>query len=416
MAKLDTLTKSTCCIIIGSMAGPIFNLPLAGFALNVLGISVFTTEYLNARKIGKYTKLWNSLKLYTKTNDINLYPIVLDEMENKDGKTIRLKLPTGLSSEEFIKKSVHIKEHFKARDVEFIFNNGFLFVNLKYSKLNSTYEYDPIETTSPLAIPIGMSLKGPFILDILKAPHVIVAGETGSGKSTVLRVIITYLIQKKNVNIHLVDLKEGIEFSIFRKSNRIKSFSKNIYEAEKVISKMVEETNRRYKLFYENDCINIEEYNKKFKTNKLDYEIIIIDEFADLSDTNCIDSLQEFFQKARAAGLHGIIATQRPCSKTLDTRLKANIPYIIGLKTMNRTNSQIIIDQPGLEELRGMGHALLKTTELDEIQCFNISPERVRDLIKHTYRNDKQLTFSSQEINTIEDFSFLKNILGDEYE
>ncbi|MBS4538233.1 DNA translocase FtsK [Clostridium sp. D2Q-11] len=219
------------------------------------------------------------------------------------------------------------------------------------------------------------------------------AGETGSGKSTLLRSIITNLILNGKYNryeLHLIDLKNGAEFNVFRKSKYVKSFSRTIEDAEKILNKLIIEVDDRYDKFFKNDCVDIQEYNKKYRS-KMKYKIIIIDEFADLqNEKDSIQILETLAAKARACGIHLIISTQRPDAKVLNGRIKANVPSVIGLKTMNEINSRIIIDHSGLEELKGMGHGIYKFDKEIEFQSMNISSGTARDLIKHTYINKKE--------------------------
>jgi S-DNA-T family DNA segregation ATPase FtsK/SpoIIIE len=230
-------------------------------------------------------------------------------------------------------------------------------------------------------------------------------GETGSGKSTILRAIITNLILKSNTILHLVDLKNGAEFNIFRKSNKVKTFCRNIRETEQLLTDLSIEVDRRYDLFYEKDVKDIKEYNSKFKYKKLDFQVLIIDEFASLQgNSNCKKLLQELGQKSRACGINMIISTQRPSSKVIDGDIKANITTVLGLKTLNGTNSQIVMDEVGLERLRGQGHGVFKRGRKTEIQAPYLEPDKVRELIKYTFVEKKR----NEEQSEIKNFDFLE--------
>jgi S-DNA-T family DNA segregation ATPase FtsK/SpoIIIE len=149
---------------------------------------------------------------------------------------------------------------------------------------------------------------------------------------------------------------------------------------------------RRYDLFYEKDVKDIKEYNKKFKLKKMDYQILIVDEFADLdAKSDDMNLLKLLARKSRACGIHILLSTQRPSSKILDGDIKANITSILGLKTINSTNSSIIIDEVGLEKLRGNGHAKFKRGgKLIEVQCPFLDTDPCKELIKHTYVNKQK--------------------------
>jgi S-DNA-T family DNA segregation ATPase FtsK/SpoIIIE len=242
-----------------------------------------------------------------------------------------------------------------------------------------------------------------------------VYGETGSGKSTVMRSIITNLILMSNVTIHLVDLKNGAEFGLFRKSSRVATFCKNLCETKTLLMNLSMEVDRRYDLFYDKDVKDIKEYNKKFKLKKMDYQILIIDEFADIkAKTDSMDILLELSRKSRACGIHLLLATQRPSSKVLDGDIKVNITTVLGLKTLNGTSSSVAIDETGLEKLRGKGHGIFKRGGKVEIQAPFLDTDPARELIKHTYidKPNEHKTIQNGELNE-EDFNKVVNLFED---
>lgn len=388
--------------------------PVCSLLLQGVGIGSMVQGLIKGNS--KTEKLFDALGLYIGKEN-KQYPRIKEARKTEYGECIRISTPIGLCSKDFEKHEVALKEHFRARDIGIKFNNGWIFLELHKEKLKNIYEYENVDTKGILEVPIAYSVAGLETIDIAKGPHILVAGETGSGKSTALRSIITYLVQKKSqlgVKLHLIDLKEGVEFSVFRKSNAVATFSKDREEAEKVLNNLLKEVKRRYKLLFDSDCVDIAEYNKRFKKKKLNYEVCIVDEFADLqNEKESIVLLEELLAKARACGIHFIISTQRPDAKILNGRLKANVPYIIGLKTMNGTNSRIILDQEGLEELRGNGHAIIKTNALIEAQCIYVSTSQARNIVRHTYKREKAI-FKPRETpraSEIKDFRFL-DVLG----
>ncbi len=396
-------------LLLTSLGMPIFPMLLQG-----VGIGSMMQGLL--KRNGKIEKLFDVLGLYTGKEN-KQYPKIKETRKTEYGECIRISTPVGLCSKDFEKHEVALKEHFRAEDININFENGWIFLQLHKEKLKNMYEYTGVDTRNILEVPVAYDVSGLITVNIAEGPHMLVAGETGSGKSTTLRNIITYLIQKKSeygVKLHLIDLKEGVEFSVFRKSSVVKSFSKNIQEAESVLRDIMGEVKKRYSLFFDNDCVDISEYNKRFKKKKLNYEVCVIDEFADFHDEKeSIALLEELLAKARACGIHFIISTQRPDSKILNGRLKANVPYVVGLKTMNEVNSRIIIDEGGLEKLKGNGHAIIKTDRLIEAQCIHISTEQARDIVRPTYAREKAIfkPREAAEVAEIKDFRFLE-VLG----
>lgn len=328
--------------------------------------------------------------------------------KNTDCSTIyRFTLPCGLCLTNFIDKQEEI-ESYLGKDVEIKYTYKEIQIEVFDTKMKTMYPYQPIELKGDVPIIAGYNRKDELISCDLSSgePHMMIAGETGSGKSTLLRAIITNLILMSKVIIHLVDLKNGAEFNIFRKSNRVMSFCRSIKETEDLLMSLSVEVDRRYDLFYEKDVKDIKEYNKKFKS-KLDYQILIIDEFADLQgNKNCMAILEELGRKARACGIHLLLSTQRPDSKVITGPIKANITVVLGLKTLNSTNSQIIINEPGLERLRGEGHGIFKRGSKIEIQAPFLATDKARELIKHTYVEKKKEVQQSE----LKDFKCLEEL------
>lgn len=385
-----------------------------GTLLLGLGSTMFIYETIS--NLNPYKKLFEGCGLEI---DGNL-PRLIKKRKAKYGYDLILTLPHGLSSKQFEQKRTELEEHLGGR-IEISVKNKRLILQVYTKQLQDFYEYKHIDTKGICEFPIGYTHGNKLVtVDLEKVVHLLVAGETGSGKSTLLRGIITSLIlSDKNISLYLVDLKNGAEFNVFRKSNKVKAFCKNVDEAEELLEKLSDEVDKRYDLFYKNNVVDIREYNKLKRIKKLDYKILVIDEFADLQNEKySISSVEMLSAKARACGIHLIISTQRPDSKIVNGRIKANIPCIIGLKTMNGTNSRIIIDEEGLQELRGKGHGILKYGDMTEFQSMYLSVKQARDLIKHTYRKEEDLIITKskitrvEKIGEVEDFSFLKVLKG----
>ncbi|WP_193774794.1 FtsK/SpoIIIE domain-containing protein [Vallitalea guaymasensis] len=330
----------------------------------------------------------------------------------KNGMKLYFTLPEGLSSYDFSKHEEAIKQSLDARKIDFYYANNDVIIELTNDILESEYTFKVVKCKMKVPILIGHSYNKIEIVDLsIGEPHMLIAGESGSGKSTILRAIITNLICTSKVRLHLIDLKNGAEFSVFEKCKNIASFSKNIQEAEKILYMLNSEIDKRYNLFYSKNVVDIQEYNNRYSNEKLKREIVIIDEFADLkSEKNSIDILETLSAKARACGIHLIISTQRPDSNILNGRIKANIPRCIALKTMNDVNSRIIIGHNGLETLRGKGHGILRNEGKEiEIQGMNITPQQARDLVSLHYikKITHKLNKKKEKQGEIVDLGFL---------
>lgn len=349
----------------------------------------------------KFDRLWKSLGLVKGTST----PYLKGTEKTDHSKIYKFTLPAGLCSDDFEKNKQAI-EQFVGSDIEIKYTYKQLQIEVFNQSQKTVYEYQVEQCKGNVAFPVGYNRQGKLVVCDLSSgePHMLIAGETGSGKSTVLRSIITNLILTKDIKLHLVDLKNGAEFSIFRKCSKVESFCRTRSEAKEVLQHLSEEIDRRYDLFFKKDCVDIKEYNKRY--GGMGYEVLIIDEFADLqSEKNSISLLEELAAKARACGIHIIIATQRPDHQILNGRIKANVTTVLGLKTMNEQNSRIIIDDVGLEKLRGHGHGIFKKGSSIEVQCPLLTTERARELLKPTYK--EKPTTQKQITNEVQSFDCL---------
>ena len=224
------------------------------------------------------------------------------------------------------------------------------------------------KSSSPLTLILGKDIVGnPFITDLKKLPHLLIAGTTGSGKSVGLNSMILSLLYKNSpdtLKLIMIDPKM-IEFSIYNDiPHLLTPVITKPTEAINALANMVAEMERRYFLMAESRTKNIENYNEKSKKNgneALPYIVIIIDELADLMMTSGKEveiSIARIAQKARACGIHLIVATQRPSVDVVTGLIKANLPSRISYKVGQKVDSKIILDSMGAESLLGRGDML----------------------------------------------------------
>ena len=224
------------------------------------------------------------------------------------------------------------------------------------------------ESSSPLTMVLGKDIVGkPFITDLKKLPHLLIAGTTGSGKSVGINSMILSLLYKNspdNLKLLMIDPKM-LEFSIYNDIPHL--LTPVITKAKQAIvalNNMVGEMERRYTLMAETRTKNIENYNEKAakEGNEIfPYIVVIIDELADLMMTSGKDveySIARLAQMARASGIHLIVATQRPSVDVVTGLIKANLPSRISYKVGQKIDSKIILDQMGAESLLGRGDML----------------------------------------------------------
>ena len=222
--------------------------------------------------------------------------------------------------------------------------------------------------SSPLTIALGKDIVGkPFVTDLKKLPHLLIAGTTGSGKSVGINAMILSLLYKNSpdqLRLLMIDPKM-LEFSIY---NDIPHLLTPVITKPKqaiiALNNMVAEMERRYELMAESRTKNIENYNEKVKKvggEHFPYIVVIIDELADLMMTSGKDveiSIARLAQKSRACGIHLIVATQRPSVDVVTGLIKANLPSRISYRVGQKVDSKIILDQMGAESLLGRGDML----------------------------------------------------------
>jgi S-DNA-T family DNA segregation ATPase FtsK/SpoIIIE len=334
----------------------------------------------------KMTKLMRACKITTKIGKREKIPLVYSRTKKDYGYDMTLHLPTGLCLSDIESHKEAIETNLNAK-IELLPSTNQKIVLKAYTKrLKSLYPYETIQTKG-LTFPLGYSYKG-LITHTMddENPHLLVGGTSGSGKSVMLRVIITFLMLNKKCILHLCDLKGGVEFAIFKNSSRVKTFAKNMSEATAQLLMLKEEMYRRLELFEEQKVVNLAEYNKKTKSN-LPEHVEIIDELANitLSSKDLTETIDELLRMARAVGIHIILATQRPSADVLPGTLKANISATVCFKCRNNVNSQILLDHKGAEDLKGKGHGIYQTSEEQEFQGLFLSSEGAEELIKHTY-------------------------------
>ncbi len=251
------------------------------------------------------------------------------------------------------------------------------------------------EMSGPLSFVIGKDIAGtPIVGDLAKMPHLLVAGQTGSGKSVMINTILTSLLYRNSpsdLKLILVDPKQ-VELKPYDGIPHL--LTPVITEPEKCISALkwtVAEMERRYKALSEVNRRNIAEYNNLKKEEGMPYIVVVIDELADLMMMAARDVealIVRIAQKARAVGIHLVLATQRPSVDVITGLIKANVPARIAFTTTSQVDSRTIIDQMGAEKLLGAGDMLLLTADMPKPKrvqgAFIDDPEtnKVTDFIR----------------------------------
>ncbi|MBD8034698.1 DNA translocase FtsK [Solibacillus merdavium] len=276
---------------------------------------------------------------------------------------------------------------------------------------------------SPLEAALGLDLTGkPVTIDLRKMPHGLIAGATGSGKSVCINSILVSLLYKANPNelkLMLIDPKM-VELAPFNHIPHLVSpVITDVKAATAALKWAVEEMERRYQLFMHSGARKIEAYNKMCDANgmyaqKLPYLLIVIDELADLmmmSPQDVEDSIVRITQKARAAGIHLIVATQRPSVDVITGLIKSNIPTRIAFSVSSQIDSRTILDTQGAERLLGRGDMLYLGNGMSaptRIQGTFVTDDEIEEIIEYVReQGEPQYIFKQEELlkrsETVED-------------
>ena len=262
-------------------------------------------------------------------------------------------------------------------------------------------ELPSIVANSKLCVPLGKSIMGKtMFMEINKTPHLLVAGATGSGKSSCINSIIVSILMRtkpNEVKLVLVDPKK-VEMGMYNGAPHLLTpVVTDPKKAAIALQRMVVEMERRYDLFSETNTKNIEDYNKLVDSkgrhsDRIPYIVVIIDELADLmliAAKEVEDSILRITQLARAAGIHLIVATQRPSTDVITGLIKANLPSRLSFAVSSSIDSRTILDMTGAEKLLGKGDMLFLPTGESapiRIQGAYVSDDEVQRVVDHTVK------------------------------
>lgn len=272
------------------------------------------------------------------------------------------------------------------------------------------------ESTMELPCAVGKTITNEvFMFDLAKAPHLLVAGATGQGKSVGLNAIIASLLYKKHpaeLKIVMVDPKK-VEFSIYtpianhflaRLEEEDECIITDVQKVVKTLNSLCQLMDTRYDLLKMAGCRNIKEYNAKFKARQLNpenghefmpYIVVVVDEFGDLIMTAGKEvelPICRIAQLARAVGIHMIIATQRPQASIISGAIKTNFPARMAFKVSSMIDSRVVLDRPGAQQLIGRGDMLfLSGSDPVRVQCAFLDTPEVSNICNFVAKQQSYL-------------------------
>lgn len=249
--------------------------------------------------------------------------------------------------------------------------------------------------SSPLKLALGKDISGvPMVVDLAKMPHMLIAGATGSGKTVCINCIINSILYNASpdeVKFMMVDPKR-VELMMFEGIPHLVSpIVTNSKKAAGALNWVVGEMERRYDVFAEKGVRNLQKYKERIEEGdeNLPYIVVIVDELADLmmvAQQDVEGAIMRIAQLARAAGIHLILATQRPSVNVITGVIKANFPARISFKVASKVDSRTVLDANGAEKLLGRGDMLIMEpgdANIKRGQCCLVEDSEIKTLVKH---------------------------------
>lgn len=254
---------------------------------------------------------------------------------------------------------------------------GFFWDNSMFDKLPTSVEYTPVKLENNTFL-LGKKshFKDLYLRLDKNNSALLIAGKKGSGKSSLLRTILTNsFLNHDNLIYYLCDYKV-VELALYKKRKEVKSYEYTQEGIEETLIKINEIINKRNEIFEKEEVLDIETYNLKHN-GKMKYIMLVIEEMALMKSKKAKGELMSVMAIGRSAGILIICTTQRPDSRTFDSFVKANFDYIIGLATLNKINSEVIGIQ-GLEDIVEKGRAKVMNETIIDFQSYWLSEKEGR--------------------------------------
>lgn len=300
-------------------------------------------------------------------------PILTNIWENEYETIYSFIRPIGFSTHILESNDIAIKEYFNTNNVKFESNGDFINIIVSTTELARFIPFNipKIKNKDEVIVSLGRDIRGKdVVLNLSKCPNVMISGCTGSGKSVNTNVIATQLYcNYPNVEIYLVDMK-CVELGVYADLPQTKKYTNKLEGAKEIIKELLDECDRRNKLLNKMKVKKLSDYNKKVSLNeKLNPIVLIIDEAVRLmGDKDLNKDIAELGFICRSCEISILLNIQRPTSKLLNPDIKASLTNIIGFRTINRKNSEIICDSTVLASLRSKGHGMLFNEDNDGVE------------------------------------------------
>ncbi|WP_416808856.1 FtsK/SpoIIIE domain-containing protein [Bacillus thuringiensis] len=335
----------------------------------------------------------------TRGGKVPIYPKIHSVSSTKENVRYIFTIPNGLDPKT-IEKKWFCFQQILGRNVAIEGDIKKFVLNVFHSDAGlQTYNYSykqwqPLLKKYRLPVVVGRDQFGNMIVyDMIDSntPHLLIAGETGSGKSSMVRVVLSTLIQYMSpdkLHLYLGDLKNS-EFHFLRRVKHVKEVCMEEIEMKSMLQKVWKEIRERRKLMEEYEVDHIDEYNKLNLDKQKPYILLAIDEVAMLQDEKeCMTNIEKISAVGRALGVFLMLSMQRPDAKVLDGKLKLNMTVRMGFKCADTINSNIM-GTPGSEHLEQSGQMILKLNGLKKVQAPFLELSKAKQIVE-PYRISKE--------------------------
>lgn len=338
----------------------------------------------------KLFKAFNSAGIYltrkTSDDERRIYPKIRAISETDNATSITFTLPNGLDPA-LLRKHYYVFEQYFGQSIELDGNVKNFTLTLNRRELPDELAYNAVDIAMQVAghslgIIAGIDRQGRYVsFDLLKQPHILIAGETGSGKSSLLRAILTTLIITKlpeALQLYLGDCKKS-EFHIFRNVEHVQCVLSSGRDIEKMLGHIKKELDERSDLTEVFEVSHVDELPAE---HRRPYIVVCIDEFVMLRKNEAImDILTEVVAIGRTLGVFAILSMQRPNAQVLDTTVRANLTVSMGFKLRDKTEARIV-NTPRADEIETSGRFIMNSDKLRELQAPYLTINQAKKLLQ----------------------------------
>ncbi|MCB2309034.1 cell division protein FtsK [Clostridium estertheticum] len=317
----------------------------------------------------------------------------------KYGYKLKVGVPYGIGLEDIEKIKDKLLTNTGAKDLEINrLENKSMIEIMFITKPFKNIQYVP-RKLKPYEIYVGYTYSKSVIINMNNFPHVLVGGDTGTGKSRLLLAILTNLIYNSNINIHLLQIRKN-DLGVFQNCKQVISYSKTLSDVKNSLQKIDEELQRRELLIDNtNGIYNVEDFNKK-STDKLKYNYIVIEEFSFLNiskgdnkeekklKSECLKYIKNLVNTGRSSGMFLITSLQKPTADSIPTDIKAQLTTRISL-TIKDTSTSVVIMGDNSATLLKEREFICKTLDTDKGHTFTIEHQNVIDNIENSFIEKK---------------------------